>query len=760
MTTSKVIVSERDNIAALFEDDKATEFIIHRGDTLLGDVYLATVENILPSIDAAFVNVGGDKMGFLHSSDVKGRGDLKTRIKPGEKMVVQVIKEPTGHKGPRVTTNISLPGRFLVFMPDSKGISISRKIEDPEERSRLKAIVSMSKPHGVGVIIRTEAQGQKESDLTEDFETLLDRWQTIVTAADASSKHTLLYRDQDLLYRVIREIVTDDVNEIVVDTAFGQQRAQQLLQTWNLDKGVKVTQYQGNQSIMIGTGLEREIKLALQTKVPLPSGGYLFIQPTEALAVVDVNSGKFTSLSSQSETIRLTNLEACKEIARQLRLRNIGGMIVVDFIDMESRADQLSILEAFDKELQPDKSKPQMGQLTDLGLVEMTRHRQGQALTEIFTKDCPTCQGRAHVHEIFSWAPANAEEESKMFGRGGRASGGRFQQRRQRGGNTSSRGGSSGGGRDKRDSKDSSAGRSRQGKATETKTVEVPRLKPSKSSILLDKKKVLNYHQIDDHLKHQMSRCYGAPLAQAIQVGFTPERQNRVLSRMNPKSNDIKSLAASNKARAEMAKNQPIKRAQSPAASAEVPAGKMPPVSSSAMQGRSSRQGNALKTSPTEGLSVEPATKQAGQTTLPTATESTTPSKTTASTPSGIPSFLSSLFKGSGKTMIDASQAAAELAAEQNMAIELPSVPTTPSVATEEISATSNKPVGAEAAPEEQPKRRGRPPKTASRAKSRASATVSEDSEDKPKRRRGRPAKVAEPSDVTQESSEPASSDD
>jgi Rne/Rng family ribonuclease len=403
MAKRKIIISEYDNIAALMEEDRAIEFIIHRGDMLLGDVYLATVENILPSIDAAFVNVGGDKMGFLHSSDVPGKGDLKNRLEPKQQLVVQIMKEPTGHKGPRVSTNISLPGRFLVMMPESKGISISRKIQETAERSRLKSIVSLIKPPGVGVIIRTEAEAQKESDITEDFETLLERWQNIVSMADTATPPTLLYRDQDLLYRVIREAVTEDVVEIVVDTAFGQQRAQQLLQNWNMDKGVKVTHYQGNQPILVGTGVDKEIKLALNTKVPMPSGGYLYIQPTEALTVVDVNSGKFTSLQSQAETIKLTNLEACKEIARQLRLRNIGGMIIVDFIDMESRANQLQVMQTFENELAPDKAKPQIGQLSDLGLVEMTRHRQGQSLSEIFTRRCSTCNGTGHALEEFAW---------------------------------------------------------------------------------------------------------------------------------------------------------------------------------------------------------------------------------------------------------------------------------------------------------------------------------------------------------------------
>jgi ribonuclease E len=391
---------------------------------LLGDVYLCTVENILPSIDAAFVNLGGDKMGFLHSSDVPGKGDLKTRLKPKQQLVVQIMKEPTGHKGPRVSTDISLPGRFLVLMPESKGISISRKIESSSERSRLKSLVSLVKPQGVGVIIRTEAGGQKDSDIQDDFETLLERWQTIVSMADSASNPTLLYRDQDLLYRVIREVVSEDVTELHVDTTFGQQRAQQLLQNWNMDKNIQVNLYSGNQSILVAMGVDKEIKQALQTKVPLPLGGYLFIQTTEALTVVDVNSGKFTSLQSQAETIKVTNLEATKEIARQLRLRNIGGMIIVDFIDMESRADKLVVLEAFENALAPDKGKPQLGQLSDLGLVEMTRHRQGQALSEIFTKRCLSCNGTGHALDEFNWAPPAIDGDARSAAGNVRGNGG------------------------------------------------------------------------------------------------------------------------------------------------------------------------------------------------------------------------------------------------------------------------------------------------------------------------------------------------
>ena len=407
----KIIIAERDNIAAVLENGKVTDFFIHRGEVLLGDVYLATVDNILPSIDAAFVNVGTDKMGFLHAQDVMGKGTLKEKLKPKQKLIVQVVKEPTGHKGPRVTTEISLPGRFLVLMPYEPGVNVSKKIENSRERARLKAIMNLIKPVGVGVIIRTEAEGQSEADIQEDLEILLEKWNNIITAAETMTPPNLIYRDQDLLYRVIREACTEDVKEIVVDTAFAMSRVQNILQNWHINKNIEVTLYKGTEPLLVAYDIHKEIKAALNVKVNMPSGGYLYIQQTEALTVIDVNSGKFTSSSTQDETILKTNIEAVHEIARQLRLRNIGGMIIVDFIDMMSRADKLAMLEELEIALEPDKAKPQVGQLSDLGLVELTRHRQGQSLSEIFTKKCPHCQGTGCSVIDFNFATPTAEGE-------------------------------------------------------------------------------------------------------------------------------------------------------------------------------------------------------------------------------------------------------------------------------------------------------------------------------------------------------------
>lgn len=410
-TSQKIVIAERDNIGALMQGDKVLDLYINRGEVLLGDVYLATVQNVLPSIDAAFVDVGVDKMGFLHAQDVMGKGALKDKLSPNQKLVVQVVKEPTGHKGPRVTTEISLPGRFLVLMPSEPGINVSRKIESSKERARLKSIVNLLKPVGVGVIIRTEAEGQSEADIQEDLEILLEKWNNIITASESLTPPNLLYRDQDLLYRVIREACSEEVSEIIVDTAFALNRVQTLLQTWHMNKNIQVTLYKGNDPLLIATNVHKEIRAALNMKVNMPSGGYLFIQQTEALTVIDVNSGKFVSSATQDETILKTNLEAVHEIARQLRLRNIGGMIIIDFIDMTSRVDKLAIMEELELAIESDKAKPQVGQLSDLGLVEMTRHRQGQSISEVFAKKCPHCHGEGFIVEEFKFASPVAEGE-------------------------------------------------------------------------------------------------------------------------------------------------------------------------------------------------------------------------------------------------------------------------------------------------------------------------------------------------------------
>ena len=408
---NKIVIAERDNIAAVMENGKVAEFFVHRGEIILGDVFLAQVENILPSIEAAFVNVGSDKMGFLHAQDVTGKGALQDKLKPKQKIVVQVVKEPTGHKGPRVTTEISLPGRFLVLMPNEVGVNVSKKITSAKERARLKSVVNLLKPVGVGVIVRTEAEGQTEAEIQEDLEILLEKWNNIVTSAESLEPPSLLYRDQDLLYRVIRECCNEDTQEIIVDTGFALNRVQNILQSWHMSKNINVTLYKGSEPLLVAMDIHKEIKAALSMKVNLPSGGYLFIQTTEALTVIDVNSGKFTNSATQDETILKTNIEAVHEIARQLKLRNIGGMIIIDFIDMTNRVDKLTMMEELELAMESDIAKPQVCQLSDLGLVEMTRNRQGQANSEIFAKRCPHCQGNGYIMEDIKFASSTSEGE-------------------------------------------------------------------------------------------------------------------------------------------------------------------------------------------------------------------------------------------------------------------------------------------------------------------------------------------------------------
>lgn len=427
-----IVISEQDNIAALLENDRVVEFFVNRGELLLGDIYTASVENILPGIDAAFVNLGKDKMGFLHANDVPGQGPLKERLVPKQKLLVQITKEPTGHKGPRVSTAISLPGRFLVLVPEERGVSISRRISEARERARLKSVVNLMKPPGVGLIIRTEAKGQGDQELFEDFEQLWDRWQTIVSEAEASIGPTLIYRDQDLLFRVIRDAYSHEVSEIIADSPEGQRRAQEYLSGW-ASKQTKVSFHTDEVPLLLAKGIDREIEAALSDRAELPSGGHLNVQPTEALTVIDVNSGRFTSSRTQAETVRRTNLEAAQEIPRQLRLRNIGGMVIVDFIDMDSRKDQQQVLEAFQRALEEDRAKPQIGQLSDLGLVELTRRRQGQSLRELFSIKCQSCVGQGVIPQLELGPPEdrriiafrNRDEENRRGkSRGGSGKGG------------------------------------------------------------------------------------------------------------------------------------------------------------------------------------------------------------------------------------------------------------------------------------------------------------------------------------------------
>ena len=398
----QIVIAEQLRIAAVLTDECVDELIVAQGRYQIGDVYLGTVENVLPGIDAAFVNIGeSEKNGFIHVTDLgplrlrKGAAGITELLEPRQKVLVQVMKEPTGTKGPRLTGNLALPGRYLVLQPSGQGVNISRRIGSEGERNRLRALGVLVKPPGAGLLIRTEADGISEELLIDDLESLLRQWEAIQKAAETASPPVLLNRDEDFIHRILRDHTGLDLDRVVVESSAAVERVRSFLG----DEGshVVVEAHPEPSELLEHYKVNGAIRDALKPRVDLPSGGYVIIEPTEALTVIDVNSGSFTRSANARETVLWTNCEAAIEIARQLRLRNIGGVIIVDFIDMDSRRDQLQLLEHFTGAIRDDAARPQIAQLTELGLVELTRKRQGQNIYELFGRACPSCGGLGHV---------------------------------------------------------------------------------------------------------------------------------------------------------------------------------------------------------------------------------------------------------------------------------------------------------------------------------------------------------------------------
>ncbi|MBD1809943.1 ribonuclease E/G [Microcoleus sp. FACHB-SPT15] len=403
----QIIIAEQHRLAAVFWEDQIQELVVATGSHQVGDIYLGVVENVLPGIDAAFVNIGdSERNGFIHVTDLgplrlkRSAGAITELLTPQQKVLVQVMKEPTGNKGPRLTGNISLPGRYLVMMPYGRGVNLSRRIKSDSERNRLRALAVLLKPAGMGLLVRTEAEGRAEEAIIEDLEALQKQWEAVQQEANSTRAPALLNRDDDFIQRVLRDMYTADVNRIVVDSHTGVKRVKQHLVSWSggrSPEGVLIDHHRDRLPILDYFRVNAAIREALKPRVDLPSGGYIIIEPTEALTVIDVNSGSFTRSATARETVLWTNCEAATEIARQLRLRNLAGVIIVDFIDMDARRDQLQVLEHFNKALKGDKARPQIAQLSELGLVELTRKRQGQNIYELFGQPCPTCGGLGHL---------------------------------------------------------------------------------------------------------------------------------------------------------------------------------------------------------------------------------------------------------------------------------------------------------------------------------------------------------------------------
>ena len=403
--TKQILIAEKLRIAAILNNERVDQLIVAQGQHQIGDIYLGTVENVHPGIDAAFVNIGeSERNGFIHVTDLgplrlrQTAGSITELLEPRQRALVQVMKEPTGSKGPRLTGNITLPGRFLMLQPSGQGVNISRRIDEEAERDRLRALAVLIKPAGTSLLVRTRAEGVGEDQIIDDLEMLCRQWETIQSTVETCQPPVLLNRDDDFVHRTLRDHCGPGLDKVVVDSPQVVERVKTFL---GAEKNtVAVDSFASAEELLEAFRIHAAIHQALLPRVDLPSGGYVIIEPTEALTVVDVNSGSFTRSANARETVLWTNCEAATEIARQLQLRNIGGMIIVDFIDMESRRDQLLLLEHFMKAMGPDKARPQIAQITELGLVELTRKRQGQNIYELFGSQCPNCAGLGYVATV------------------------------------------------------------------------------------------------------------------------------------------------------------------------------------------------------------------------------------------------------------------------------------------------------------------------------------------------------------------------
>lgn len=408
-----VNVDHGETRVAVLQDDTLFDFALERDDRLVGNLYKGRVVNVLPGMDAAFVDIGLSRNAFIYVTDISA--EARTAVNPheqpshrygsileaaqvGESILVQVVRPPFGNKGARVTTRLSLPGRYAVLLiHTSEHAGISRQIEDEEERERLRRITEQNRPLDYGLILRTEAEGRSENELRKDIESLVVLWKSLEERFKEAPCPAEIHHDQGLVGRVVRDMLTAEVSELLIDSP---ESYELLVRQLNHDAPhlvSKVKLYSEEVPLFEHFELEAEISRTLSRVVSLPRGGNVTIDQTEALTSIDVDTGKFVGKTHLADTVLRTNLEAVEEITRQLRLRDIGGIIVIDFIDMDRVRDRIRIMNALESALRKDRTKTKIVSLSPLGLVEMTRRRRGRSLTDLLCKPCPYCSGRGHV---------------------------------------------------------------------------------------------------------------------------------------------------------------------------------------------------------------------------------------------------------------------------------------------------------------------------------------------------------------------------
>ncbi len=422
--TKEIIVNagEMESRVAILENGRLMELHVEREPKIVGNIYKGRVTKVLKGMDAAFVDIGIERNAFLSVSDVvpqdddaeeTGSGRINRRNLPpitqllhgNQEIMVQVVRAPMGTKGARITTRLSLPGRYMVLMLNSGSyIGVSRKIEDSKERTRLRAIANTIRPEGYSLIVRTEAEGKTEEELRGDLTFLLDLAQRTEKKAASANTPALVHGDLTLIFRLIRDAFTRDVNRVVVDSPSAFEGIVELVEMLSPGLKNRIFLYDEEMPIFHAYNIEPEIERTLRRKVWLPSGGSLIIDQAEALTAIDVNTGRFVGSVELAETVLTTNLQAADEVARQLRLRDLGGIIVVDFIDMDNPRHRQQVTHAFEEALRRDRAKLKVHSISPLGLVEMTRKRTGESLTTLLTEPCPYCSGIGRVQNALTMA--------------------------------------------------------------------------------------------------------------------------------------------------------------------------------------------------------------------------------------------------------------------------------------------------------------------------------------------------------------------